>query len=68
MNLDDALESLRLKFTSANSVPVNRAPISRDEYEAILAAVEPVRYTITEAGRAMLRDAQQSSPDRQQGE
>ena len=26
------------------------------------------RYTVTEAGRAMLRDAQQSSPDRQQGE
>lgn len=27
-----------------------------------------VRFGLTEAGRAMLRDAQQSSPDRQQGE
>lgn len=39
MSIAEVLESLRLKFTSSNSVPVNRAPITRAEYEAILAAL-----------------------------
>lgn len=40
MTLDEALESLARKFTSGNSVPVTRAPITREEYEAILAGLE----------------------------
>lgn len=40
MTLEQALESLRLKFTSGNSVPVNRAPITREEYETILAHIK----------------------------
>src|SRR5688572_16596939 len=39
MNRETALESLRLRFTSGNSVPVDRATISRAEYEALLAAL-----------------------------
>lgn len=36
-----AIESLRLKFTSGNSVPVDRATITRAEFEAIAALQQP---------------------------
>lgn len=35
MEYRKALEQLRLKFTSGNSVPVERASITREEFEAI---------------------------------
>ena len=40
MTLEEALESLALKFTSGNDVPVSRAPITREEYDAILAHIK----------------------------
>jgi hypothetical protein len=36
MKLSEVLESLRLKFTSGNAVPVERAFILKEEYEVIL--------------------------------
>lgn len=38
MTLDEALESLKLKFTSGNEIEVERATITREEYEAIMKA------------------------------
>lgn len=35
MNTNEAIESLNLKFTSGNSVPIDRALIKREEYDAI---------------------------------
>jgi hypothetical protein len=35
MNTHEALENLRLRFTSGNSVPVQSARITREEWEAI---------------------------------
>jgi hypothetical protein len=35
MTPEQALESLRIKFTSGNSIPVERASVTRAEYEAI---------------------------------
>ena len=36
MLMKEALDSLKLKFTSGNDVEVERATITREEYEAIL--------------------------------
>lgn len=38
---DSAIESLRLKFTSGNSTPVERATITRAEFDAIAALLQP---------------------------
>jgi len=35
VNLIDAVESMRKKFSSANSIAVERATITREEWEAI---------------------------------
>ena len=35
----EAMESLRMKFTSGNDVSVDRAVITREEYEAIIDAL-----------------------------
>lgn len=40
MTLRQAIESLRLKFTSRNSVPVDRATVTREEFDAINAAIK----------------------------
>jgi len=43
MNAEEAWESLRLKFTSANKYPVTRATILREEYEAIKKEYEAIK-------------------------
>lgn len=40
MQTREALEALRLKFTSSNDVPVERATITREEFEAIHRCIE----------------------------
>ena len=35
MKPKEAIERLKLKFTSANDIPVSRAVITREEFEAI---------------------------------
>jgi hypothetical protein len=39
MTLKEALESLKLKFTSGNEIEVERATITREEFNAILKAL-----------------------------
>ena len=57
------LESAEMDADWANAV-IDGSWVDADE------VIERARskVSLTEAGRAMLRDAQQSSPDRQQGE
>ena len=40
MELSEAVESLRLKFTSGNIHPVTRATILREEWESIIPIIE----------------------------
>lgn len=40
MTPKEALQSLELKFTSGNSIPVERTVITREEYEALLSILE----------------------------
>ena len=42
MTADEALKSLKLKFESGNNVPVERATITREEYEPIMSVVTEV--------------------------
>lgn len=35
MNIEKVIDNLELKFTSGNSVPIDRAAITREEWEAI---------------------------------
>ena len=45
--IEEAVESVRLKFSSSNGVPVERATITKEEYEAIKTqAVEQERERI----------------------
>ena len=39
MDIEEALRELDLKFTSGNSIDVERAVITRAEYEAVLQAL-----------------------------
>lgn len=36
MIFSEALKSLKLKFTSGNEIPVERAQITREEFESLL--------------------------------
>ena len=40
MNTKEAIENMKLKFTSGNEIQVDRAYILREEYEAILPLLE----------------------------
>ena len=40
MNFSDAYESMRLKFSSGNKIPVERATITIDEWDAIIQNLE----------------------------
>ena len=40
---DEALKSLALKFTSGNGIPVSRANITREEFEAVRENIEGYR-------------------------
>ena len=35
MNIEKVIDNLELKFTSGNSVPIDRAAITREEWEVI---------------------------------
>lgn len=56
MNHSEAIESLRQKFTSGNSVPVERAVITRAEFEAVMAKAVPDGFVLVplEPTEAML--------------
>ena len=47
----EAMESLRMKFTSGNDVPVGRAMITREEYEAVAALQSELEKAKTENER-----------------
>ena len=40
MTIHSVIESLKLKFTSGNSIPVERATITEEEFLIILATLE----------------------------
>ena len=40
MTLKEAMDSLKLKFSSGNNIPVKRATITREEFEPIRLALE----------------------------
>ena len=42
MDIFTALEHLKQKFTSGNDIPVTRAVILREEYEALIEILHPV--------------------------
>lgn len=48
MTYQQALERLKLKFTSGNSIPVERASITLEEFEALTASVVITRDCIGE--------------------
>lgn len=52
LTMNDALESLRQKFTSGNDVPVTEARITLAEYEALILGTEQVGLIgfVTSAG------------------
>jgi hypothetical protein len=43
MKWEEAMKSLQLKFTSGNDIPVTRASITREEFEALLYAAVDIR-------------------------
>lgn len=47
---DDILDRLRLKFTSGNGVPVERATITREEFEELEELIEGLQMYIDELG------------------
>lgn len=42
MNADDAINKLKLKFSSGNSVDVDRAVITKEEWEAIKNLIDDI--------------------------
>ena len=52
-----SLKCLELKFTSGNSIPVERATVKRSEYDQILLEIEMIRAEARQEGAAeALRD------------
>jgi hypothetical protein len=45
MDIKEAIESLTLKFTSGNEIPVDRATILREEWEVIKAELDKLKVT-----------------------
>ena len=45
MKIGEALDSLKEKFSSGNDIPIERATITREEFEAIMSVFD----TITDA-------------------
>ena len=44
MTKKEALESIRLKFTSANNIPIDRITLTWAEWEAVKPKYRPPRY------------------------
>lgn len=49
--IEKRIESLRLKFTSGNDIPVTRAYITLEEYEALIARVRELERQVQEKDR-----------------
>jgi hypothetical protein len=52
MKLEDAFKSLSLKFSSGNNIPVERATILREEWDAIRSIVE--KFAVKKEGSIVL--------------
>lgn len=59
MILEQALESLRLKFTSGNSIPVERASVTHAEYEAIHKTLRAYADSIERSQKGVTKEVEE---------
>ena len=56
-----SIKSIDLKFTSANSVPVDRASVTREEWESVKSAIDSMVKALEPLSRGQTKEDHKAS-------